>query len=412
MTPFAWSQPHDVNEHVAGIAAALRGRGHDVTVLAPSTRAADLRAGRHALLERRSPDVIAVGPAVPISRRSQMGVPVGVRANLSLALAQGALRRRPRVRAGPAVAVVPRAARHERARGRHLLLGRPARVPARADAARAAAHPARRADRALGARSARRRRSGSPATTGCSRRGSTRPCSSRCRSARRSWSSCRPNERVVARGVVRALRELPGWEVVLLRTKPLIARPAIPRDLAGRVRVRTARNGAARAALLNEAAVFVPGVHGLPRVLLEAKAAGCAIAAPPGSRSSRSSRSPPPRGSRRTRRSGRAPARRRARRPTGSRSTRSRPSSRRSTPGSARGSAHAGRTPRTRSRTATGSSPTCTCTPRGRSTARSTRPSSSTTPRPRGSARSRSPTTTSSAARSRPPNSRATATSS
>ena len=92
VTPFAWSQPHDVNEHVAGIAGALRERGHSVTVLAPSTRAGDLRAGRHALIEGRSAEAIAVGPAVPISRRSQMGVPVGVRANLSLALAQGRLR--------------------------------------------------------------------------------------------------------------------------------------------------------------------------------------------------------------------------------------------------------------------------------------------------------------------------------
>src|SRR5438477_7975157 len=89
VTPFAWSRPHDVNEHVAGIAAELRRLGHEVTVLAPSTRAADLRAGRHALAAASSPEVIAVGPAVPISRRSQMGVPVGVRANLSLALAQG-----------------------------------------------------------------------------------------------------------------------------------------------------------------------------------------------------------------------------------------------------------------------------------------------------------------------------------
>ena len=46
---------------------------------------------------------------------------------------------------------------------------------------------------------------------------------------------------------------------MLLRTKPLSARPAIPRDLAGRVHVRTARDGAARAALLNETAIFVPG---------------------------------------------------------------------------------------------------------------------------------------------------------
>src|SRR5207237_8808697 len=33
--------------------------------------------------------VIALGPAVPVSRRSRVGVPVGVRANLSLALAVG-----------------------------------------------------------------------------------------------------------------------------------------------------------------------------------------------------------------------------------------------------------------------------------------------------------------------------------
>ena len=49
VTPFSWSQPHDVNEHVAGIADALRERGHSVSVLAPSNRAADLAAGRRAL---------------------------------------------------------------------------------------------------------------------------------------------------------------------------------------------------------------------------------------------------------------------------------------------------------------------------------------------------------------------------
>src|SRR5919198_1771132 len=89
VTPFAWSQPHDVNEHVAGVAGGLRDLGHEVTVLAPSTRAADLLAGRRALVRGERADVIAVGAAVPVSRRSQMGVPVGVRANLRLALAQG-----------------------------------------------------------------------------------------------------------------------------------------------------------------------------------------------------------------------------------------------------------------------------------------------------------------------------------
>jgi phosphatidyl-myo-inositol alpha-mannosyltransferase len=89
VTPFAWSRPHDVNEHVAGLAAELRNLGHSVTVLAPSTRAADLLAGRRALLDGDGAEVIALGPAVPVSRRSRIGVPVGVRANLSLALARG-----------------------------------------------------------------------------------------------------------------------------------------------------------------------------------------------------------------------------------------------------------------------------------------------------------------------------------
>src|SRR5712691_4151982 len=89
VTPFAWSQPHDVNEHVAGIAGELRKLGHSVTVLVASSRAADLLAGRRALLDGADAQVIALGPAVPISRRSRMGVPVGVRANLAVALAAG-----------------------------------------------------------------------------------------------------------------------------------------------------------------------------------------------------------------------------------------------------------------------------------------------------------------------------------
>jgi hypothetical protein len=92
----------------------------------------------------------------------------------------------------------------------------------------------------------------------------------------------RPNERVIARGVMEELHDLPGWEVVLLRTRPLIARPTIPRSLARRVHLRTARDGQSRAALLNSAAIFVPGVDGLARVRLEAAAAGCALAEPPG----------------------------------------------------------------------------------------------------------------------------------
>src|SRR5207302_2233337 len=68
------------------------------------------------------------------------------------------------------------------------------------------------------------------------------------------------------------------------RTKPLSGRPTIPRSLRGRARVRTLRNGGARAPLLNEAAIFVPAFEGVERVSLEAGAAGAAIVSPPGLR--------------------------------------------------------------------------------------------------------------------------------
>src|SRR5436305_13434907 len=89
VTPFAWSQPHDVNEHVAGVATELRRLGHSVTILASPNRARDLAAGRRSLLDGAEAELVAVGPAVPISRRSRIGVPVGLRANLSSALALG-----------------------------------------------------------------------------------------------------------------------------------------------------------------------------------------------------------------------------------------------------------------------------------------------------------------------------------
>src|SRR5438105_2463545 len=89
VTPFAWSQPHDVNEHVAGLARELRLRGYEVSVLAPSNRARDLAAGRRALATGADAELVALGPAVPISRLSRMGVPVGVRTNLAVALGSG-----------------------------------------------------------------------------------------------------------------------------------------------------------------------------------------------------------------------------------------------------------------------------------------------------------------------------------
>ncbi|HST17239.1 MAG TPA: glycosyltransferase [Gaiellaceae bacterium] len=280
VTPFAWSQPHDVNEHVAGVASGLRALGHMVTVVAPSARASDLLAGRRALLRATPADVIAVGPAIPVSRRSQLGVPVGVQANLRQALQQGefdvvhgfdpglpslsylALRDG----AALAVATFTSASRlgYPPARSqREKLLARLDALIAPSEEVRDAAEERFPGDYRIV----------SPGVDTTLHAPGVKE--------RTIVVELRPNERIAARGVLQALRELPDWRVVLLRTRPLIARPAIPRGLAGRVQVRTLRGGAARAQLLATASIFVPGVAGLQRLSLEAAAAGCAIARPP-----------------------------------------------------------------------------------------------------------------------------------
>jgi predicted metal-dependent phosphoesterase TrpH/glycosyltransferase involved in cell wall biosynthesis len=281
VTPFAWSQPHDVNEHVAGLARELRERGHAVTVLAPSNRARDLAAGRRALLDGVDAELVALGPAVPISRRSRMGVPVGVRANLAVALAGGrfdvvhgfepalpslsylALRDSGALTAATffspeRLGYPPGKAQRERLLGRlDALLATSGET---VDAA-AARFPGRYQVVPLGVDlemfAPRRKR----------------------KVVVLEW---RQAERPLLRALVRELAAAPGWELILLRTRPLGGRPTPPRLLRGRAFVRTARDGAARAEILRDAAVFVPALDGLPRLVVEAQAAGVAVAAPPG----------------------------------------------------------------------------------------------------------------------------------
>ena len=279
VTPFAWSQPHDVNEHVAGLARELRARGHSVTVLAPSNRARDLAAGRRALATGLDAEFVALGPAVPISRRSQMGVPVGVRANLAVALAAGSfdivhgfepglpslsyLALRDAGALTVATFFSPERLSYPPARNRReRLLGRLDALLATSDeTAEAAAErfPGRYELVPLGV-------------------DPIEPVKKR-KLVVLEWG---PTERPLLRALVRELVAQPDWELAILRARPLGSRPPLPRALRGRARVRTALDATARADLLREAAVFVPAVEGIPRVELEARAAGAAVASPPG----------------------------------------------------------------------------------------------------------------------------------
>jgi predicted metal-dependent phosphoesterase TrpH/glycosyltransferase involved in cell wall biosynthesis len=268
-----------VNEHVDGLARELRALGHDVTVLAPSTRASDLVAGRRALLDGVEADVIALGPALPVSRRSRIGVPVGVRANLALALERGRFDVVHGFEPGlPSLSYLALRDSHSLGVATFLSAERLGYPPGKPQRERLLS----RIDALLAT---------SPAVAAAAEERLPgdyrvvfpgvdtevfRPAPKR----RRIVLEWRPTERPVTRSVLRALRELPDWELVLLRTKPLSGRPTIPRALAGRVSVRTARDGASRAELLNEAAILVPALDGLDRLPLEAAAAGAALAAP------------------------------------------------------------------------------------------------------------------------------------
>jgi predicted metal-dependent phosphoesterase TrpH len=283
VTPFAWSQPHDVNEHVAGLARELRERGHRATVLGPSNRARDLAAGRRALASNdlQLAEFVALGPAVPVSRRSRMGVPVGVRANLAVALAGGRFDIVHGFEPGmPSLSYL--ALRHSDAltvatffsedrlsyppgkAQRARLLGRLDALLATSDATAAAAalrFPGTYEQVPLGVDLARHASRAKKKTVVV------------------EW---RQLERPLLRGIAAELEALQDWDIVLLRTRPLSGRPPLPRALRGRLRVRAGFDGDARAEIFSSASVFVPALGGVPRATLEAQAAGVAIADPPG----------------------------------------------------------------------------------------------------------------------------------
>ncbi len=281
VTPFSWSQPHEVNDHVRGLAEALRRRGESVTVLAPSSRAADLQEGRRALQRGELGDVVAIGPAVPRSLTDRVALPVGLRANLATALAAGRFDVVHGVEPGlPSLSYLALLEAETTTAATFFSTERLSLLPRKSRGAKLLA----RVDALLAtspetARAAARRFPGDYAvlspgvdvvrfTVGRKRR----------LIAVETGAPHAP----VARGVLRLLRDLRGWEVVLVRTTPLASRPTIPRAVRDRAHVRSLVRPEARRAVLADTAIFVPVPGGSPRLRLEAEASGCAIADPPG----------------------------------------------------------------------------------------------------------------------------------
>jgi len=276
VTPFAWSQPHEVNAHVDGTAKALRERGHAVTILAPSSRARDLLAGRRTLQRGDDAEVIAVGPSIPLSRRTNMGVPVAVRANLRLALAKGRFDFVHGFEPGlPSLSYLALDSTHALTAATFFSvdrLGYPARrsrrdrLRARVDALLATSQET--------AEAASERFEGEytivPLGLDLAR---IAPMPKRDVIA----IELEVAGRATTRALLRLLEELPGWEATLMHTKPLGFRPAIPRPVRGRVRVRAARTLPQRLEALGPAAIFVPAPGGEDRLALEAAASGAAI---------------------------------------------------------------------------------------------------------------------------------------
>jgi hypothetical protein len=81
-----------------------------------------------------------------------------------------------------------------------------------------------------------------------------------------------PGEREAARAAIRRLDTFEGWDLVLIRLNALAGRPYVPRRLRGRVHVRTQPSMEERAELLNETSEFVPAPGGSERLALEAAA--------------------------------------------------------------------------------------------------------------------------------------------
>lgn len=284
VTPFTWSQRHEVNEHVAGAAEALRSRGHEVAILAPSNRSADLAEGRRKLRRAQEGEpldgLVVLGPAIPVATRNRLSVPVAVRANLRLALARGAFDivhvHEPAVPgisylAAREASAITVATFHSNERlGYPPGTARRERLLARLDAVTAVASSTKDAVE-----------SRFPADVGLVAAGVDTVLFTPGPGRQRFVVEADGRSAPLVRAAVRALGALPGYELVVVRTAGATRRPDVPRSLRRRVSTTAAASPAARAEALRGATGFVAGADEGSRLALEAMASGVPLVAPP-----------------------------------------------------------------------------------------------------------------------------------
>ena len=250
-----------------------------MTIVAPSSRAADLLEGRRALQRGVIGDVVAIGAALPTSLSERVAMPMGVRANLATTLSLGSFD----VVHGfePGLPSLSSAALLEAETTTVATFFSTERIPVPPRKNQRAKLLAR-VDALLGSSAAaiERAQERFPGDYDLVPLGVD--TASFAPAAKRNVIvvELAPGQSAIARSVLQSLRTLPGWEVVLARTAPLTRRPAIPAALRGRARTRSLIKPEARRASLATAAVFVPAPGGSARLLLEAQSCGCAVTDP------------------------------------------------------------------------------------------------------------------------------------
>jgi len=281
VTPFSWSQPHDVNEHVRGAAEALRRRGHTVTIVAPSSRAADLLEGRRALQRGVVGETIAIGAAVPKSLSDRVALPMGVRANLATTLSLGEFDVVHGFEPGlPSLSSAALVEAETTTAATFLSTERITVPPRKNQRAKFLA----RVDALLGTSESAIERASErfPGDYETIPLGVDTTAFAPAGKRRLVVVELAPGQSAVARSVLHVLPTLPGWEVVLARTAPLTRRPTIPAAVRDRARTRSLVKPDARRTTLADASIFVPAPGGSDRLLLEARSSGCAVADPAG----------------------------------------------------------------------------------------------------------------------------------